>query len=461
MEESLHLISINPRLSLKLRNILTYFSLLLFTGLVIFVSSSVNRYVNSTMSLTIVALPSPETLEDDELDEITQLVIVKKGDTLKTILQNQKIPNNEILQIIQLVKDETKKEPLFGSLKVGQQINFDYEIKILEKDDEDLASEVRVLNKITIAIDKTKSLNITREGDEFFAKKSIIVLNKLLAKSSVTINSNFMSALKSLGLSSNNIIELINSYSHQIDFQRQIKNGDIVTVITEKFVTIDGDFSHHGRVLYVSLNLSGNEYNIYRYSHDNSPSSQSFFSEDGKSVKRSLLRTPVKMVRISSHYGNRKHPTLGYTKMHKGVDFAAPTGTPIYSAGNGVITELGWKSGYGKFVQIKHSQNLSTAYAHASNFAKNLKVGSIVKQGQVIAFVGSTGRTTGAHLHYEVKISGKNVNPMSIKTTPGIELSGKQLAKFKQFKSNIKLVNNKLDNKLEFAENMKLSSLVN
>lgn len=417
-------------------------------GFATFVSLSINKFVSDTMSMTIA---EPEILESSEelSNEISQIITVKKGDTLKAILLHQQIPNKEITQIIKIAKDKN----IESSLKIGQQLVFDYEIKIIEQDDEDLASESRTLNKLTIAYDKVKSLEIIREGEDFLARDVTKAFNKLLTKSSVVINSNFMSALKSLGLSSNSIIEMINSYSYQIDFQRQIKSGDTVTVITEKFVTEDGKFSHHGKVLYVSLNLSGKEYNIFRYSPNNAQNNHDFFSEDGKSVKRSLLRTPVKLVRVSSHYGNRHHPTLGYTKMHKGVDFAAPTGTPIYAAGNGVITEIGWKSGYGKFIQIKHSQNLSTAYAHASNFSKNLKLGSIVKQGQVIAYVGSTGRTTGPHLHYEVKIGGKNINPMHVKSTPGIELAGKQLAKFKQFKSNVSSLSNELDNKSEIAEN--------
>ncbi len=417
-------------------------------GFATFVSLSINKFVSDTMSMTIA---EPEILESSEelSNEISQIITVKKGDTLKAILLHQPIPNKEITQIIKIAKDKN----IESSLKIGQQLVFDYEIKIIEQYDEDLAAESRTLNKLTIAYDKVKSLEIIREGKDFLARDVTKVFNKLLTKSSVVINSNFMSALKSLGLSSNSIIEMINSYSYQIDFQRQIKSGDTVTVITEKFVTEDGKFSHHGKVLYVSLNLSGKEYNIFRYSPNNAQNNHDFFSEDGKSVKRSLLRTPVKLVRVSSHYGNRHHPTLGYTKMHKGVDFAAPTGTPIYAAGNGVITEIGWKSGYGKFIQIKHSQNLSTAYAHASNFANNLKLGSIVKQGQVIAYVGSTGRTTGPHLHYEVKIGGKNINPMHVKSTPGIELAGKQLAKFKQFKSNVRSLSNELDNKSELAEN--------
>ncbi|WP_342278729.1 MULTISPECIES: M23 family metallopeptidase [unclassified Candidatus Tisiphia] len=448
MQAIIRLILTNPQIKYKFRVIFSYFSIFLFMGFATFVSLSINKFVSDTMSITIA---EPEILESSEelSNEISQIITVKKGDTLKAILLRQQIPNNEINQIVKLIKDKN----IESSLKIGQQLVFDYEINITEQDDEDLASESRILNKITIAYDNVKSLEIIREEESFYAKDVTKVLNKLITKSSVVINSSFMSALKSLGLSSNSIIELINSYSYQIDFQRQIKNGDTVTVITEKFVTKEGKFSHHGKVLYVSLNLSGKEYNIFRYSLDNTPNNHDFFSEDGKSVKRSLLRTPVKLVRVSSHYGNRHHPTLGYTKMHKGVDFAAPTGTPIYAAGNGVITEIGWKSGYGKFVQIKHSQNLSTAYAHASNFAKNLKLGSIVKQGQVIAYVGSTGRTTGPHLHYEVKIGGKNINPMHVKSTPGIELVGKQLAKFKQFKSNVRSLSSELDNKSEIAEN--------
>ncbi|MFY9589703.1 peptidoglycan DD-metalloendopeptidase family protein [Rickettsia endosymbiont of Halotydeus destructor] len=442
-------ILINPAISSRLKKILNYSSLLLFIALVAFVSSSVNKYVNDTLSIKLVQAEP----EDFQENIFSQTVIVKKGDTLKTILTAQNIPKVDIEKIVRLVKSGK----LEATLKIGQQINFEYETKITENAEEDLASEISFLNKITIAVDKLKTIEVIRENDDFLVQNVIIPLNKELAKSSIVINSNFMSALKSLGLSNNSIIELINAYAYQIDFQRQIKSGDTATVITEKYVTEDGKFSHHGKILYVSLNLSGKEYNIYRYSHDNMQNNHSFFSEDGKSVKRSLLKTPLKLIRVSSHYGNRKHPILGYTKMHKGVDFAAPKNTPISSAGNGVITEMRWKSGYGNFVKIKHSGTLSTAYAHATSFAKNLKVGSIVKQGQVIAYVGSTGKATGPHLHYEVEINGKNVNPMSVKTTPGIELNGKNLVKFNQFKKEIKTLSIKLDKELKIDSNAEVS----
>jgi murein DD-endopeptidase MepM/ murein hydrolase activator NlpD len=449
MESISQLLFANSRIRIleKLNPSLTYCSVILFVIFTGFVSVSVHRYVTRTF-VTSIAPVSHETSKDSEdiQEESSVSVTINKGDTLTTILKNQNLPKTDIDKIINLVRNKNINFPI----KSGKQVIFEYEMTITENDDIDLAEETRTLTKMTAALDKTNIVEIIRENDDFIAKNIAIKFNKLLTKSSVVIGKNFMSALKSIGLNTNSIVELVNSYSHQIDFQRQIQPTDTATVVLEKFTTQNGDFSHYGKILYASLNLSGTEYNIYRYSNNNHGS---FFSENGKSVKRSLLRTPVNIVRISSRYGNRIHPTMGFTKMHKGVDFAAPNGTPIYAAGNGVVTDVGWRSGYGNFIQIKHSSTLSTAYAHASRFAKNLQKGSIVKQGQVIAYVGSTGRTTGAHLHYEVKINGKHVNPMSIKTTPGTELTGTQLSKFRQFKKEINSLVTKFDSSIEIAEN--------
>lgn len=450
MENIIRIIPLNPAFSFRARLFLTYFSLILFIALVGLASIAVKDFVSNSLSVSFIESDSiAQNVVEEAVEENSITLEIKKGDTLKAILYNQNIPKDEIFQIIKIAEDHK----ITSSLKIGQQIIFDYEYKILENDNQDLVEETRILNKITFIIDKINSLEISREGNNFIAKNSTIPLTKSIIKSSAVINTSFMSALKSLGLSTNSIIELINSYSYQIDFQRQIQPGDTISVITEKFTTSEGKFSHYGRVISASLNLSGEKYNIYRYSPNNSDLNLSFFSENGKSVKRSLLRTPVNLIRISSHYGNRLHPTLGFTKMHRGVDFAAPIGTPIYAAGDGVVTEIGSRASYGKIIQIKHSSTLTTAYAHASKFAKNLKLGDRVKQGQIIAYVGKTGRTTGAHLHYEVKIDGKHVNPMSIKTTPGIELTGAQLANFRQFKNKIIKLSNKLDNAIEVAEN--------
>ena len=433
MENIIRAISTDSAFNARARLALTYFSILLFIGFAGFATVSVKNYVSDTLSITFIE-PEVQTDNSEILPEETSVeLFIKKGDTLKTILSGQNLPSSDVAQIIKIAENEE----ITSSLKIGQQIIFDYDLKILENDNEDLAAETRTLTRVTISLDKLKTLKITREGENFTAKTTTVPLNKFITKSSVVIESNFMAALKSLGLSTNSIIELINSYSYQVDFQRQIQPGDVINVVTEKFIKEDGEFSHYGKILHASLVLSGKEYNIYRYLQG-SGSSHDFYTEDGKSVKRNLLRTPVNVMRISSHFGNRKHPIHGYNKMHKGVDFAAPEGTPINAAGDGVVTEIGWRSGYGKLVQIKHSPTLTTLYAHASGFAKNLKLGSYVKQGQIIAYVGKTGNTTGAHLHYEVKVDGKHINPMNIKTTPGVQLAGANLLKFQEYKNKIK-----------------------
>lgn len=414
------------------RRLLSYILTIMFVGLVSFVSLSVNRFINNTMSISV---SEPDTMADTQ-ESID--VFVKKGDTLQTVLTKQKLPSKDIKAIVSALQTAAIKP----SLKVGQKISLNYETDITENGDEDLSSETQVLNQIAIFIDHTRRIEITKGEDGWFAEDITVPLKRVLATSSVAIKGSFIQAAKSLGISTNNILELIHAYSYYIDFERQIKSGDTLTFFSEKFFTEDGKLSHHGKVLFASMNLSGKEYKIYRYSPDGSEKTE-YFSEDGNSAKRNLLKTPLNVARVSSKFGHRKDPVHGFSAMHTGVDFRAPIGTPIYAAGTGIVTECGWKRGYGKFVQIKHSGTLSTAYAHASNFAKNLKVGSKVTQGQVIAYVGKTGRATGAHLHFEVKINGRHVNPMSIKTTPGTKLQGKQLHKFEKFKEEMHLLSKK------------------
>ncbi len=435
------------KLNSSFKIFLTYLTIFLFSSLACFVSFSVSSFISNTMSISIIEAEVTPVNDEETLENTDVVIKVNKGDTLYSILSAQNFSKQDINQITKLIKTKL----LSSALKAGQVIKFDYNLKIEEENDEDLALETRTLNKMTLKLDNLKSLEITKNQENFEATIITAALDKFIVKSEVVIKTNFMTALKSLGLSTNNIVELINSYSYQIDFQRQIQPGDKITVISEKLISKDGKVSQKGKILYASLNLSGNEYNIYQYKHHLSDENN-FFSEDGKSAKRSLLRTPINVVRISSHYGNRVHPIHGYTIMHKGIDFSAPSGTPIKAAGDGVIIEAGWKSGYGKFIQIKHSSTLSTAYAHASSFAKNMRPGMKVKQGQVIAYVGRTGRTTGDHLHYEVKINGKHVNPMSIKTTAGIELKGKDLVKFNEVKAKFKNLKQTLHNNIEIPE---------
>lgn len=407
-----------------------YSTVVLLFIFVAILSFSVSNYV--TKRLAIEFNPDAiDVLSSDELDSGANLaeVTVRRGDTLGKIFAAQKISRQDTHEIVK----QLKQHNIEFSLKPGQVITFDYSIAAEDYDKDSLNDYL--LSEINIAVDAVRNIVISKSHGNFVVKDVKAQLKKMYVRHHVKINNSFIGALSKLGISAANIQELVNAYSYQVDFQRQIKTGDSLSIVTEKFFTEDGDFAHSGKVIYSSLNLSGNNHNIYWYQDAKSGIAQ-YFSESGKSVKRSLLRTPVNVARISSNFGKRNHPTLGYTKMHKGVDFAAPVGTPILAAGDGVVKEMGYKGAYGNIIKVKHSANLTTAYAHASRFA-NLRVGSKIKQGQIIAYVGRTGRATGPHLHFEVLINGKHVNPMSVQTTPGIELKNDALRLFENYKKRI------------------------
>lgn len=423
-----------------LQKIIKRFSL--FVGLVVFICVIIfaGEYINNFF---------PNNLFDniDFSEEVSsneakiQEVVIKKGDTLGAILRKQDLPNLDIRNLIKLATDQK----ITSQLKIGQKLVFEYSIQLTEKEDSDLNEESYSLDRMIFVKDKIHSIEFVRQDDKFIAHNIKAPLKKLITQYNATISSSLIASLKKAGMSTNSIVRLINAYSHQIDFQRQIRSGDKITVITEKFVTENDEFSHHGKILYANLNSQKTDYNIYRFSPSGKKEDLQFFSEDGQSIKSTLLRTPVKVARISSHYGYRKkHPVLGYGRMHKGVDFAASIGTPIYASGNGTVSFIGWKSGYGRFILIRHDKTLSTAYAHASKFAKGLKKGSRVKQGDIIAFVGKSGRVTGPHLHYEVRINGKQVNPMKFKSKPGIKLTGAKLSNFNKHKEKLLKLGKKL-----------------
>ena len=387
-------------------------------------------------------------ISSGEAEEIVSEVVIEKGDTLSTVLKKQNLSTSEIQNLIRAASTET----LLSKLNIGQVLKFYYDVELVEQEESGLVEERLILGRMSIKIDTVRSVEFVRNGDNFVTHNISAPLKKLISKYESTINTSLIASLQETGISTSTIIKLVNAYSHQIDFQRQIKTGDRIVVITEKFVTSDNEFSHHGKILHASLTSAGTDYNIYLYSPSGKETDVEFFSEEGQSIKSSLLKTPIDVVRISGHFGYRKkHPIHGYGAMHKGLDFAASTGTPIYAAGDGEVQFAGWKSGYGRFVLVKHKNGLSTAYAHASKFAKNLKVGSKVKQGDIIAYVGRTGHATGPHLHYEVRVNGKQVNPIEFKSTPSIKLAGSKLSKFNEFKKQVHNLNKKLNSKIELT----------
>ncbi len=230
------------------------------------------------------------------------------------------------------------------------------------------------------------------------------------------------------------IVELIRIFSFDVDFQRDIRGGDGFEVYFERFATPDGRQVREGEILFAQLTLSGKPVALYRYETPES-GRVDYYHADGTSARRTLMKTPVDGARLSSRFGSRKHPILGYTRMHKGLDFAAPRGTPIMAAGDGVVERANWYGGYGRYIRIRHNGTYKTAYAHLNAIAKGVSAGARVRQGQIIGYIGTTGRSTGPHLHYEVMRDDKQVNPLSLKLPTGETLKGDVFAAFNSYRS--------------------------
>lgn len=354
---------------------------------------------------------------------------ISNGDTLASILGKAGVQRDEKFKVINTLKDvyDLKK------LNIGKTVEITFD-NLTNKGGE--ALEENRLQSLRINIDRHKDLEIYRTHTNDFAVNTInIPLKKYVVRVKGLIESSFISTATNLGVPHAAIIELVKAYSYDIDFQREIKSGNEIDIIYEKYYKENGQYSHDGSIVFASLALKDRKVNLYRYV--NKYKEIEYLTDSGRSVKKDLLRTPINAARISSGFGMRKHPILGYSKLHTGVDFAAPIGTPVFSAGNGTVVEIGHKGSYGNYIKVKHNNSYSTAYAHLSRFKKGLKRGMRVKQGEIIAYVGTTGRSTGPHLHYEVLLNNKHVNPLSVKLTPGVKLAGEDLNKFNQLKARI------------------------
>ncbi len=248
------------------------------------------------------------------------------------------------------------------------------------------------------------------------------------------ITSSLYAAARDKGVPKYIISQMLRALSHQVDLQRQVHKGDTFELLYGK--PFSGTSSRRKVLLYAALSHKGRTISFYRYTTPNGKTS--FFDARGRSVRRGLMHTPVSGARITSGFGMRRHPILGYTKMHTGVDFAAPTGTPIHAAGDGVITFAGWRGGYGRAIMIRHTNGYITMYAHQHRFARGIRKGVHVRQGQVIGYVGSTGRSTGPHVHFEVRINGKPVNPLRVRTAVQQQLKGKALRQFRRRMARIR-----------------------
>ncbi len=316
---------------------------------------------------------------------------VKSGDTFGSILKDAGINDAESYAALQSLKG--KYDPKL--LAIGQEIR-------ITRFDIDRKADKSELRSITII--QTPQIRHTTErshSGNFITATTVEPTVKKTFHAVAEIKDSLFNAGATTGIPINILMEIIKSYSFDVDFQRDIQPGDKLEILFERYYTESGEWVRDGNIIYSSLQLSSNKPLNYYYFQ--TPQETGFYNENGFSIRKSILRTPINGARITSGFGMRRHPLLGYSKLHKGVDFGAPIGTPIYAAGDGKVVKIGVYGGYGNYVQIKHSNEFSTAYAHISRFAKNVSNGVRVKQGQVIAYVGSTGRSTGPHLHFEVR----------------------------------------------------------
>lgn len=346
---------------------------------------------------------------------------LSQGDSLHKVLQLAQVP---VADIDAISKAIGKIIPS-SHIRQGSRV----EIEMLEFFKE---TQIAKPKKVSIYQDVNKiEANYDTASDTFIAKRSTLPLQWEVKLVSTQINGSLYASARKAGADPNVIAQLINLFSHNVDFQRDLQIGDVVQIMYEYQTDFRGKVAKNHKILYASLNLSSAKKEVYR--HELPSGSIDYFDAKGNSVKRSLLRTPINGAKIASHYGPRVHPVLGYSRMHKGLDYSAPRGTPILAAGDGVVEFVKNQArGYGKHVQIKHNANYATLYGHMSRFASNVKPNTRVKQGEVIGYVGDTGLATGPHLHYEVIENGHKVNPTKMKVPTILPLKGVELAKFKE-----------------------------
>ena len=334
---------------------------------------------------------------------------VNVGETFNSILEDYSIDKKEINEI----KKTLSKEINLNKLKKGQKIIFTVD------------QSKNFIKDFILQTSNVKKIYLSRDTNaEGFEQKILVTkLNKnIVYKENEILQSLYKSAMNQK-IPANTIIEFARIYGFQVDFQRDIRKNDSFQIMYEIFVDDNKKIIGTGNILFANLKLSGQDNDLYYFDKEGS---EGHYDKNGKSVKKALMKTPINGARLSSPFGMRKHPIDGFNKMHRGTDFAAPMGTPIMASGDGIVKKAGWCGGGGNCVKIKHNSTYQTVYAHMSKFARGIKNGVRVKQGQIIGYVGSTGKSTGPHLHYEVIVNGKKVNSQKLKLPSGKILKGNE-----------------------------------
>lgn len=370
-------------------------------------------------------LPEP-VREPESPQPLVRTVEIANGDNLMDVLVDAGAARAEAHTAIQSLKGVYDPR---RDLRVGDELQITLgPVTDVPPESDDTAIDYE-LSSLRLPMTYDREVEVERADDDGFVAREIeLPLTTELVRFAGSIDSSLFVNGRDAGIPISVLIELIRIYSFDVDFQRDIWNGDAFEIMFERQRNSDDVVVNNGDIHYAKLTLRGTALPLYRF--ETSKGTIDYFNEKGESVRKALMKTPLDGARLSSRFGNRRHPILGYTRLHAGVDFAAPTGTPIYAAGDGTVELAQTNGSFGKYIRIRHNGTYSTAYAHLNGYARGVRQGKRVRQGQVIAYVGSTGRSTGSHLHYEVHRNGKQIDPLGLKLPSGEKLKDERLAAF-------------------------------
>jgi murein DD-endopeptidase MepM/ murein hydrolase activator NlpD len=346
----------------------------------------------------------------------------RNGDSIQRILYDQKISLTEVNNVLSALRREYN----VGTLRNDQKV---YLVVKREKNG-------NFVSRLTVNIDNITTVHVFLNKDNVYETKKV---TKILTKKNhlieTTIDRGIYRTAKQSGIENSVVAQFARLYGFEVDFQRDLKKNDKIKIFYERYLDDDGVSQRTGNIIYSEISNVEKNIILYRYEYPNG--GIAYFTPEGKSIEKSLMRTPINGAKLSSRYGFRIHPIIGYNQMHQGTDFAAPIGTPVMASGSGTVEYSGWKGGYGKFISIRHSPVYQTNYAHLQDYAKGMRRGTKVQQGQVIGYLGSTGSSTGPHLHYEVVVNGRKENSQTLKLPSAAPLEGNNKNFFEIQKRNI------------------------
>ena len=409
---------------------LYFFSIIIFFTIFVIISNLINHKnkLESQNLNSVVASKEFSNLSDYFLSKINSpykeiKYLIQNNDSIEKILKKLDINSNDI----KIISNNLKQKKL-TNIYAGRTLSI-----VLKK----LNNGSNTVVNLVYPINNTLSIEIRKNKDNFIVKENILKLYKKEVVIKNEIKSSLYSAAIKSKIEPNIIVEFARIFGFEVDFQRDIRKGDWFEILYERFEDDNNIVQDTGKIIYASMFVNGTEINLYNFKDGSGDIG--FYDLKGKSIVKSLMKTPINGARLSSSYGMRKHPILGYNKMHRGTDFAAPSGTPIMASGAGKVIRARWCGGGGNCVKIKHNSTYQTVYAHMKSFARGIKEGRRVKQGQIIGYVGSTGMSTGPHLHYEVIVNGKKVNSQKLKLPSGKILKGKTREEFELARIKIDL----------------------